>query len=103
MSHSITPPIENGKYPAPRSDSSSRRGYNRHAMTIGSHRLRGWITAKRAALLGVVLVDVLIALFLTQQIVTYRDYPFDSDEAIHANNGLRLALDLQAGNLGAFA
>ena len=72
-------------------------------MTIASHRQRKWITAQHAALLSVVLLDVLIALFLTQQIVAYRDYPFDGDEAIHANNGLALALDLQAGNFGAFA
>ncbi len=53
------------------------------------------------ALIAVVLLDVLMAAFVAQQIVAYRDYPFDWDEAFHANNGLALALDLRAGNLGA--
>jgi|GEM_PF-3019683 len=57
---------------------------------------------KRAALLAVILFDALVAILVGQQIVAYRDYPFDTDEAFHANGGLMLAMDLRAGDLGAF-
>ncbi len=57
---------------------------------------------KRAAFLVILLFDIVVAAFIAQQIVTYRDYPFGSDEAAHANGGLELALDLRAGDIGAF-
>ncbi len=60
------------------------------------------VDAKRAAPLAVILVDVLVAVFVAQQIVAYRVHPFDTDEAFHANGGLALTLDLRAGNWGAF-
>ena len=44
----------------------------------------------------------LVALFVALQIIAYRDYPFDTDEAFHANGGLTLALDLRARDWGAF-
>jgi len=59
--------------------------------------------AKRAALIVVILLDALTAIFVARQIVAYRDYPFDTDEAFHANGGLALMLDLRAGDWGAFA
>ena len=60
------------------------------------------LDAQRAALLVVILLDALVAVLVGQQIVAYRDYPFDTDEAFHANGGLMLAMDLRAGDLGAF-
>jgi 4-amino-4-deoxy-L-arabinose transferase-like glycosyltransferase len=58
--------------------------------------------ARRAALLAVLLLDVLVTAWIARQIVAYRNYPFATDEAFHANGGLTLALDLRAGDLGAF-
>jgi len=60
------------------------------------------LDAQRAVLLVVILLDALVAVLVGQQIVAYRDYPFDTDEAFHANGGLMLAMDLRAGDLGAF-
>ena len=60
------------------------------------------LDARRAALLVVILLDALVAVLVGRQIVAYRDYPFDTDEAFHANGGLMLAMDLRAGDLGAF-
>lgn len=60
------------------------------------------LDAQRAALLVVILLDALVAVLVGRQIVAYRDYPFDTDEAFHANGGLMLAMDLRAGDLGAF-
>jgi hypothetical protein len=50
-----------------------------------------------AVLLLIVPVSVLVA----RTIWVYRDYPFDADEAIHANKALAILLDLRAGDLGA--
>ncbi len=61
------------------------------------------LNAKYAALLAVILLGALAAIFVAQQIIAYRDYPFDTDEVFHANGGSMLALDLRAGDLGAFA
>ncbi|HLF27971.1 MAG TPA: glycosyltransferase family 39 protein [Anaerolineae bacterium] len=60
------------------------------------------LSPARAAFVGVLILDLLVTAFVAQQIVRLRDYPFDADEAIHANSGLSLALDLQAGDFGAF-
>ncbi len=57
----------------------------------------------RAALLAVILIEALAAIFVAGHIIAYRHYPFDSDEASHANGGLALALDLRAGDWRAFA
>ena len=65
-------------------------------------RQRTGPTPKRAALFVVILLDALVAFFILQQISAYRDYPFDSDEARHATSALELALDLRAGDFGAF-
>ncbi len=53
-------------------------------------------------LIAVILLDLLVASFIAWQIVTYRHYPFDSDEALHATRGLELAFDLRRGDLGTF-
>ncbi len=58
--------------------------------------------ARRAALLAVILLELLTAILVAPSVVAFRDYPFDSDEAVHANNGLVLMLDLRAGDVGAF-
>ncbi|MCA9970253.1 MAG: glycosyltransferase family 39 protein, partial [Anaerolineales bacterium] len=60
-------------------------------------------TANRIALLITLLLVVLAAIPIGRTIWAYQDYPFDSDEANHANGGLELALDLRAGDLAAFA
>lgn len=65
-----------------------------------SRRFR--LDAKHTALLAVILLDIFVAVFVSRQIVAYRNYPFDTDEAFHAGGGLELALDLRAGDLGAF-
>ena len=56
----------------------------------------------RVVLLVVVLLVGLVTVTIAQTIWTYRDYPFDSDEAIHANSGLAMMLDLRAGDFEAF-
>lgn len=58
--------------------------------------------AKRLALLAVIFLDVLAAVLVAPQIVAHRDYPFDTDEAFHANGGLALALDWRADDWRAF-
>jgi 4-amino-4-deoxy-L-arabinose transferase-like glycosyltransferase len=60
------------------------------------------LDARRVALLAVIVFDAIIAILVGQQIIAYRDYPFDTDEAFHAGGGLALAMDLRAGDLGAF-
>ncbi|MFQ6099793.1 MAG: ArnT family glycosyltransferase [Anaerolineae bacterium] len=57
----------------------------------------------RVASLVLVLFVGLVVVMIARTIWTYRDYPFDSDEAIHANSGLAMALDLRAGDLKTFA
>lgn len=59
--------------------------------------------ARRAALSVLILIAALVVAMMARTIWTYRDYPFDSDEAIHANGALAMALDLRAGDLKAFA
>jgi hypothetical protein len=56
----------------------------------------GWI-----GLFGVVLLAVPVCILVARTVWTYRDYPYDSDEAIHANKALAILLDLRAGDLGA--
>jgi hypothetical protein len=65
-------------------------------------RARRVLPISRAALLVVLLLDALATAWIARQIVAYRNYPFDTDEAFHAGGGLMLALDLRAGDLGAF-
>ena len=48
-------------------------------------------------LLALVLIGAAIA--LSQIILQYQAYPFFYDEAIHANGGLALAVELWNGNL----
>lgn len=57
-----------------------------------------WI--RRSALGLVLLLDLAVCLFVGQQVVTYQAFPFDSDEANHANGGLALARELQQGDIG---
>ncbi len=58
--------------------------------------------ARRRAFLVVVLIAALAAGFVAQQVVAHRSFPFDSDEASHANGGLALFLELQTGDAGGF-
>jgi hypothetical protein len=44
----------------------------------------------------------LVFLYIGRLVILYQHYPFDQDEAVHANNGLMLALDLSAGDPAAF-
>ncbi|MCI0398492.1 MAG: glycosyltransferase family 39 protein [Chloroflexi bacterium] len=60
------------------------------------------LDARLVALLVLLILDSLAALFIAQQIIIYQDYPFDTDEATHANNALILTLDLRAGDFRAF-
>lgn len=60
------------------------------------------LNSKTLGLIAVTILNLLVAGFIVRQIVTYRDYPFDTDEAVHAMRGLRLAFDLRRGDLGAF-
>jgi hypothetical protein len=57
----------------------------------------------RIAVFAIVLLVGLVMAMIAHTILAYRDYPFDSDEAIHANSGLAMALDLRAGDVKAFA
>ncbi len=54
------------------------------------------------ALLIVLALDLLVAGFITTQVIAYREYPFDSDEATHAVGGLELALALKNHDWGGF-
>lgn len=58
---------------------------------------------RRAVLLILVLVVASVLVMIARTIWMYRSYPFDADEAIHANGALAMALDLQAGDFRAFA
>ena len=53
-------------------------------------------------LIAVVVLDLLVVAFLSRQIVNLSNYPFDSDEALHASRGLELTFDLRRGDIGAF-
>lgn len=55
-----------------------------------------------AGLLLVLVADLLVGAFVARTILDYQSLPFDWDEAMHANGGLILALDLRAGDLPAF-
>ena len=60
---------------------------------------------KTAELLSLLLVIILAgtAVFLIgRQVIVFRDYPFDFDEANHANGALALFLELRAGDIGGF-
>lgn len=56
----------------------------------------------RAALAAVLVAEAAVAVWLARLIRDHRAFPFDTDEALHANAGLELALDLGAGDLAAF-
>lgn len=53
-------------------------------------------------LLVVLCLDVLVIGFVGKQVLDSAGQPFDSDEAVHAQRGLKLALDLRRGRVGAF-
>ena len=53
-------------------------------------------------LILLVLTLLATAIGLGQIILTYQDYPFFFDEAIHANGGLALTVDLWNGDMGSF-
>ncbi|HEX6384965.1 MAG TPA: glycosyltransferase family 39 protein, partial [Anaerolineae bacterium] len=61
------------------------------------------LIAKRWAFLVVVLLNTLVAILIARQIIAYQHYPFDIDEANHANGALALWLELRAGDLTGFA
>ncbi len=50
------------------------------------------------AFVFILIVDLLGCLYLADQIRSAARLPFASDEAVHANGGLELALDLKAGD-----
>jgi len=54
------------------------------------------------AFIFVFIVDVLVCLYLADQIRGVAPLPFANDEAVHANGGLELTLDLKAGDLASF-
>jgi hypothetical protein len=54
------------------------------------------------AFIVVLAIDVSLCLYLAAQIRGVADLPFATDEAVHANGGLELALDLKAGDIGGF-
>ncbi len=56
----------------------------------------------RVALLLILLFSAITLFFIAQQIFAHRNYPFDSDEANHANNGLALYLEMQTFDVGGF-
>lgn len=58
---------------------------------------------RRAVLFVSALIVALLISMVARTIWVYRDYPFDADEAIHANGALEMALDLRAGDVEAFA
>jgi len=58
--------------------------------------------ARRAGLLILVLLVALVTALVARTIWVYRTYPFDADEAIHANGALAMSLDLRAGDFSAF-
>ena len=45
---------------------------------------------QRLGLATLFLLNLLVSTFIAWQIVTYHHYPFDSDEALHANRAVRL-------------
>jgi len=54
------------------------------------------------AFILVLAIDVLLCLYLATQIRVVASLPFATDEAVHANGGLELVLDLKAGDIGGF-
>ncbi|MEM8858170.1 MAG: hypothetical protein AAGD96_07610, partial [Chloroflexota bacterium] len=58
---------------------------------------------RRIPIIILILILVGTAFALGQIILQYQDYPFFYDEAIHANGGLALAVELWNGNLPGFA
>lgn len=59
-------------------------------------------TPQTAGLIFTLLLGSVVFIIITHHINLYAHYPFDSDEAIHANRALRLAFDLKRGDLIAF-
>lgn len=61
------------------------------------------VLAKRVTFIALLLLDLSVVLYLAGQVFTYRDYPFDADEANHALGALQMAQALENGDLGRFA
>ena len=59
-------------------------------------------TAEWLSLLLVILLSGLVVFFIGRQVLAYTNYPFDFDEANHANGALALFLELRAGDIGGF-
>jgi hypothetical protein len=53
-------------------------------------------------LIVVIILNILVGSFIASQIVSYRHYPFDSDEARHATRSLELAFDLRRADMREF-
>ena len=68
-------------------------------VTVPAGRINESVVRVRpiAALLTVLLANLFVAIFILRQIVTHADYPFDLDEANHANGALALLLGFEAG------
>ncbi len=71
--------------------------YSSFALRFSPSHRPAWM-----GLLITVLAALLTGALIFQTILRYHDLPFDWDEAVHANGGLILALDLRAGDLPAF-
>ena len=65
---------------------------------LPDNRRQNWV-----ALLLIMLLAAAAVFIIAQQVIAYQDYPFDSDEANHANRGLALYLELRAGDFSGFA
>ena len=59
-------------------------------------------TAERLSLLLVILLSGIVVIFIGRQVLAYANFPFDFDEANHANGALALFLELRAGDIGGF-
>jgi 4-amino-4-deoxy-L-arabinose transferase-like glycosyltransferase len=57
---------------------------------------------ERRLLWGMVALILAVYAFLACVLFTYRTWPFDSDEVVHAIQGLQLAADLRGGQIGDF-
>jgi len=62
-----------------------------------------WRTVgRRVGSVILILIVFLVVALVGRTIWTFQGYPFDADEAIHANSALAMMLDLRAGDLKAF-
>ncbi|MCP4357422.1 MAG: glycosyltransferase family 39 protein [Chloroflexi bacterium] len=65
-------------------------------------RAKAYTYRGRIGWLLLLLLDTAVFTFITRQIITFQQYPFDSDEASHTLGGLDMALALRAGAVSEF-